>query len=227
MPQTLFTSRNGGVSAAPFDSMNLALHVGDDPKAVSVNRALLAKQIGISSDQLYFMNQVHGRNVAVIDEYSNSLNEPTADALFTRSKGKALAVLVADCTPLLLKSERAIAAVHVGRRGLVANVLEATLRLFAESGVSRNEISAELGPSICGDCYEVDLKTYTEVVAKTPRAATTIESHCLDISSGLKSQLESAEIAFTSSEICVKQTSGFFSYRREGQTGRQAGVIWL
>ena len=60
MPQTLFTSRNGGVSAAPFDSMNLALHVGDDPKAVSVNRALLAKQIGISSDQLYFMNQVHG-----------------------------------------------------------------------------------------------------------------------------------------------------------------------
>ena len=227
MPQTLFTSRIGGVSAAPFDSFNLALHVGDDPESVRSNRNRLAEQIGITRDRIFFMNQVHGNKVAVITENSTNEIEPTADALFTSAPGRALVVLVADCTPLLLKSSRAVAAVHVGRRGLVAEVMEATLELFDRAGVKRSEIAAELGPSICANCYQVDPKTYDEVVAKNSSSATTKEQSCLDINSGLKANLTRAGVAFTSAGICVKHDSGYFSYRNESRTGRQGGVVWL
>lgn len=227
MPQTLFTSRAGGVSVAPFDSFNLAQHVGDDPASVRSNRIILAEQIGISLEQIFFMNQVHGNLVATIDKDSSSSHEPTADALFTRTAGLALVVLVADCTPLLLKSASAVAAVHVGRRGLVAGVMEATLKLFLESGIKRDEITAELGPSICAPCYEVDLKTYEEVVKENPSSATSMEKHCLDIPGGLKANLQREGIKVESSKVCVKHDSGYFSYRNENRTGRQAGVIWL
>jgi len=227
MPETLFTSRAGGVSTAPFDSLNLALHVGDEPSSVTNNRKLLAEKIGISEASLFFMNQVHGNSVAVIDENSSAINEPTADSLFTEVKGKALAVLVADCTPLLLKSERAVAAVHVGRRGLVAGVIAEVLKHFDKAGIGRTEISAELGPSICANCYEVDVTTYEEVVAIVPGSATSAELHCLDISKGIEFQLNGAGVAFENSQICVRHSEGYFSYRRDPRTGRQAGVIWL
>jgi YfiH family protein len=227
MPQTLFTTRAGGVSAAPFDSFNLALHVGDNPDSVRANREILASQIGIETGKVFFMNQVHGNALSVIDENSDSSLEPTADALFTSTPGIALVVLVADCTPLLLKSTKAVAAVHVGRRGLVAGVMEATLQVFERAGIKRDEISAELGPSICADCYEVDMKTYEEVVEKNPDAATNIEQHSLDIAGGLKANLARAGIAFDYSKECVKHDPGYFSYRNASRTGRQAGVIWI
>jgi YfiH family protein len=227
MPQTLFTSRTGGVSRAPFDSFNLALHVGDDPLLVLQNRKLLAEKIGISNQNIFFMNQVHGNRVEVIDGASDSANEPTADALFTKERGKALVVLVADCTPLLLATERAVAAVHVGRKGLVARVIDATLQLFDEIGVERDEIKAELGPSICANCYEVDLKTYQEVIAQVPSTATTNEIHRLNISKGIEAQLTESGVTYKTSQICVRDTEGYFSYRRSAKTGRQAGVIWL
>jgi YfiH family protein len=227
MPQTLFTTRAGGVSSAPFDSLNLALHVGDHPDSVRANREILASQIGIETGKVFFMNQVHGNALSLIDENSDSSLEPTADALFTSTPGIALVVLVADCTPLLLKSAKAVAAVHVGRRGLVAGVMEATLQVFERAGIKRDEISAELGPSICADCYEVDMKTYEEVVEKNPDAATSIEKHSLDIAGGLKANLTRAGIAFDYSKECVKHDPGYFSYRNASRTGRQAGVIWL
>ena len=227
MPQTLFTSRTGGVSSPPFDSFNLAGHVGDDSNSVHANRKIFASKIGLSLDRIYFMNQVHGREVATIDASSISATEPTADALFTTLKGRALVVLVADCTPLLLKSEKAVAAVHIGRRGMVLDVLGATLKLFDVAGISRNEITGELGPSICKDCYEVDAKTYEEVVSEVPASATKKEKRCLDITAGIEAGLRSAGIAFKTSGICVRHSPGYFSYRREGQTGRQAGVVWL
>jgi YfiH family protein len=227
MPQTLFTTRAGGVSAAPFDSFNLALHVGDDPDSVRSNRGTLANRIGTEAEKVFFMNQVHGNSVAIIDENSNSSLEPTADALFTSTPGIALVVLVADCTPLLLKSTNAIAAVHVGRRGLVAGVMEATLKFFESAGIRRDEISAELGPSICADCYEVDLKTYEEVIEKNPDAATSIEKHSLNIAGGLRANLAREGIAFEYSRECVKHDPGYFSYRNASRTGRQAGVIWI
>lgn len=227
MAHTLFTSRVGGVSSPPFDSLNLAVHVGDDPNSVLKNRAILAELIGLDISRIYFMNQVHGREVAIIDENSDPTFAPSVDALFTTLSGRALTTLIADCTPLLLKSKGAVAAVHVGRKGLVAEVLEATLDVFQRHGISNSEITAEIGPSICRDCYEVDIDTYREVVSKNPATATDEIRHCLDVTGGLQNRLLRYGISFEVSPLCVAHDPGFFSYRRDDVTGRQAGVIWL
>ena len=118
MARRLFTNRLGGVSKPPFESFNLALHVGDDQNAVAENRTRLAALVGVSPDRLFFMNQVHGRDVAIIDELSDANIAPSVDALFTKVPGLALVTLIADCVPVLLYSEGAIAAVHIGRKGL-------------------------------------------------------------------------------------------------------------
>jgi YfiH family protein len=227
MAQTLFTSRLGGVSTPPFDSFNLAAHVGDEPVAVRRNREILAAMIGLPRNQIFFMNQVHGNAVAVIDENSDPEIAPSADALFTTTPGFAVVTLIADCTPLLMKSEKAVAAVHIGRKGLVAEVLEATLRVFSEHGVSNQEITGEIGPSICADCYEVDLVTYREVVSRNPAAATDETRRCLDVAGGVAARLKGAGIEFRRSDLCVRHTPGYFSYRRDEVTGRQAGIVWL
>jgi YfiH family protein len=227
MANTLFTSRSGGVSSPPFDSFNLATHVGDDELAVIKNREILASIIGLPRKQIFFMNQVHGNIVAVVDESSDPERAPTADALFTTTPNLALVALIADCTPLLLKSKSAVAAVHVGRKGLVAEVFEATLGFFNRHGVSNEEITGEIGPSICRDCYEVDLNTYREVVSLNPAAATDETRRCLDVAGGLAARLNGAGIKFRASPLCVRHSPGYFSYRRDEVTGRQAGVVWL
>lgn len=227
MAKTLFTSRSGGVSFPPFDSFNLANHVGDDPKSVLRNREILAEQIGIDISNIFFMNQVHGNDVAIVTESSDSNSAPDADALFTTLTGRALVTLIADCTPLLLKAEGAVAAVHVGRKGLVAQVLEATLTVFNQHGISNDSITAAIGPSICRNCYEVDIATYRDVVAVNPATATDEVQHCLDISGGLQDRLRRYGIPFKVAPLCVAHDPGFFSYRRSERTGRQAGVIWL
>ena len=173
------------------------------------------------------MTQVHGNKVAVIDKDSDPNHAPEADALFTSEPGFALATLIADCTPLLLKSNRAVAAVHVGRKGLVAEVLEETLGVFKRHGLEPSDLEAEIGPSICADCYEVDLQTYKEVVEKNPATATDEIRHCLDVAGGLKYRLEKYGIEYKQSALCVNHTPGYFSYRRDGVTGRQAGVVWI
>lgn len=231
MSRSLFTSREGGVSSAPYLSFNLATHVGDDVEAVHKNREILAASLGIVRHSLFFMNQVHGRDVAVIDENSSSADLPAVDALFTTSKGIALVTLVADCIPLLLHSPRAVAAVHVGRKGLIAGVFQETLKHFHNHGIDSSEIKAELGPSICGRCYEVDQILYQEVVSILPSTSTTYQSTAgkpsLDIEAGLISLLKSHGIQWNSSHLCTVHDSGYFSYRRDGITGRQAGVITL
>jgi hypothetical protein len=227
MVRTLFTSRIGGSSSPPFDSFNLATHVGDSAEAVAKNRETLASIVGLPLKQIFFMTQVHGNKVAVIDKDSDPNHAPEADALFTSEPGFALATLIADCTPLLLKSNRAVAAVHVGRKGLVAEVLEETLGVFKRHGLEPSDLEAEIGPSICADCYEVDLQTYKEVVEKNPATATDEIRHCLDVAGGLKYRLEKYGIEYKQSALCVNHTPGYFSYRRDGVTGRQAGVVWI
>lgn len=227
MAHTLFTSRVGGVSAPPFDSLNLATHVGDDVETVKKNREILASRIGLPLSSIYFMNQVHGRDVAVIDQNSDSTVAPSVDALFTTIPGKALVTLIADCTPLLLISTRAVAAVHVGRKGLVAGVFQSTLEHFHNQGITAGEIRAEIGPSICKGCYEVDLETYREVVNEIPEAGTDESRRCVDVSGGLQHLLKREGISFTVANECVLHDGGYFSYRRDDRTGRQAGVVWL
>lgn len=231
MSRSFFTSREVGVSSAPYLSFNLATHVGDDGEAVRKNREILASHMGVPLSSLFFMNQVHGNGVAVIDENSSAEDLPAVDALFTTMKGVVLITLVADCIPMLMHSPSAVAAVHVGRKGLLSGVFQETLKHFQHQGISNTEIRAELGPSICGRCYEVEQDLYHEVVSSLPATSTEFRSSAgkpsLDIQAGLVALLESAGIEWASSHICTMHDQGYFSYRRDGITGRQAGVITL
>lgn len=231
MSRSIFTSRAGGFSKAPFDGFNLASHVGDDASSVKANRAELAKKIGLPLQSIFYMNQIHGAAVAEIKADSDFTFAPSVDALFTTEKRVALVTLIADCVPLLLHSSDAVAAVHVGRKGLVAGVFQETLQIFKNHGITSSEISAEIGASICAQCYEVDIDIYEEVTKKIPQASTNNLSPngkpCLGVESGLIGLLEQQGIRWSSANQCTVHDSGYFSYRRDGSTGRQAGVIWL
>ncbi len=217
---TLFTDRRNGHSRAPYESFNLALHVGDDPLVVAQNR----DDLKALSAPLQFMNQVHGDDVVVVNEL---ISEPTADALITQNPDIALAVMVADCIPLLLVSDLVIAAVHVGRRGLVNGIALKTVSKMRELGAI--DIRAELGPSICGKCYEVPQDLADEVALLHPVASSMsgIGSPALDLPRALVAALDSVDVSSQVSSVCTLENHDYFSYRRHNITGRTAGVIWL
>ena len=217
---TLFTDRRNGHSRAPYESFNLALHVGDDPLVVAQNR----DDLKALSAPLQFMNQVHGDDVVVVNEL---ISEPTADALITQNPDIALAVMVADCIPLLLVSDLVIAAVHVGRRGLVNGIALKTVSKMREIGAI--DIRAELGPSICGKCYEVPQDLADEVALLHPVASSMsgIGSPALDLPRALVAALDSVDVSSQVSSVCTLENHDYFSYRRHNITGRTAGVIWL
>lgn len=222
MVQTFFTNRIGGISSPPYGSNNLALHVSDSSSSVSQNRRLLESLVGPTQ----YMNQSHGDNVALVDAPTD--HEPNSDAMVTCEMGIALAVLVADCIPLLMwdEVEHVIAVVHVGRKGLVNEVAMKTLNVMNSLGADR--IHAMLGPSICGNCYEVGQDVYDEVVAALPKARslTAKGSFALDLPGALSFELSREGVEVSRSPICTVENSNYFSYRRDGQTGRQAGLIW-
>ena len=216
-----FTKRTGGVSHGAFASLNLGDHVGDVPEDVARNRKILSDSVGPTQ----FMNQVHGNRIALIEEVTDEV--PTADALITGIPGITLAVMTADCIPLLLHSRESVAAVHVGRKGLVNGVAVKTIELMREMGATT--ISAIMGPSICGPCYEVSEDIYNEVVDLYPLAAarTITETFSLDLSKALAADLESVGVLADVSNECTVENSDYFSYRRDGVTGRQVGIISL
>lgn len=215
----IFTNRLGGVSKAPFDSANLGDHVGDNPDDVAENRAQLESQIGMP---IMFMNQVHGDTVVLVEDNKST---PTCDALITTEHKLAVAVMVADCIPLLLKSDVAVAAVHVGRKGLMNGVARKTIDAMRDLGAE--VIHSYIGPNICGGCYEVGEDIFRDVVSKYPSANSMNRSGktTLNLVAGLKSDLKDTVLLDLSS--CVLEDKNSFSYRRDGTTGRQAGVIWL
>lgn len=214
----IFTNRVGGVSAPPFDSANLGDHVGDDPHSVKENRTQLESQIGMP---IVFMNQVHGDTVVLVE---GATSPPTCDALITTEHKLALAVMVADCIPLLLKSDVAVAAVHVGRKGLMNGIARKTIDAMRDLGAE--VIHSYIGPSICGNCYEVSEEIFREVIERFPSANSQERTgkFTLDLVSGLKRDLKDTVLLDLSS--CVLEDKHAFSYRRDGITGRQAGVIW-
>jgi YfiH family protein len=216
-----FTKRTGGESHGAFASLNLGTHVGDDVEAVLKNRAILTSLVGPTQ----FMNQVHGDRIALIEEVTDEI--PTADALVTGIPGIALAVMVADCIPLLLSSRESVAAVHVGRKGLVNEVTRKTISVMRDMGAS--EITAILGPSICGSCYEVSEDIFREVMATHPAAEcrTPQGTFSLDLPKALLEVLQDEGIGVINEFQCTVESQDLFSYRRDGVTGRQAGVISL
>jgi polyphenol oxidase len=216
-----------GVSVAFTDTSagNLALHVGDDPAAVGRRRGHLERSIGVAPQSLRFMNQVHGTTVAVMDQASAA---PEADAMV--SCGLPLAVMVADCIPVLLAGESAegpvLAAVHAGRPGLAGGVIPAAVGSMTSLGASG--IRAWLGPSICGNCYEVPAGMQAEVAAEVPAARSTTSwgTPGLDLPAGARSQLERLGISVEYTGPCTLETASLFSYRRDKNTGRFAGLVW-
>lgn len=223
MFSTSFTNRNGGLSFPPYSSKNLAYHVGDDQEAVRGNRELVEAEFGPT----IYMNQVHGDSVVVVEGIP--MLEVTADALVTEQPNVALAVLVADCIPLLLWDEdkTCVAAVHVGRRGLLNGITEKTIEIMRAMGAGH--IHALLGPSICGRCYEVGADIYQGVVEAFPDAEsrTSKGSFALDLPKALYSQLARMDVSVMASKKCTVEDLEFYSYRRDRVTGRQAGVIRL
>jgi YfiH family protein len=227
----LFTSRSHGVSKPPFDQRNLALHVGDQPELVMKNRHDLAREIGLDPGSLYFMNQVHGSEVIQINpektgkvELASALPDAGAprecDALITRTPGVGLAVLVADCAPVIFMGEQSSAVIHVGWRGLFAGIVEKVALLMSEE-----RFRVHVGPTICGNCYEIGDDLRMEAVSRN----FVITERGLDIPSSiakiLKSNYAEQMIEFDWNGICTFEDSEYFSFRRSGVTGRSAGVV--
>jgi YfiH family protein len=212
-----FTDRRKGSSLGAYESLNFGFHVGDDPAAVTANRAVLGPT--------QFMNQVHGNDVVVVDRVLEQ--EPTCDALITTTKGISLAVMVADCIPLLLISQEAVAAVHVGRAGLLNKVAIKTLHHMRALGAV--QVHAILGPSICGKCYEVPFHMQQDVTADHPRALSTTHQGTpgLDLPAGLIADLTAEGVSYEASLICTIEDPFYYSHRRDNPTGRFAGVVSL
>ena len=185
------------------------------------------------------MDQVHGASVATVDSTTPApahdplgRTVPETDALVTTDPSTVLAVLVADCVPVLLADETAgvIGAAHAGRRGLHDGVVPATVERMVALGARPEQITARLGPAVCGLCYEVPAEMRDEVAEVAPAAAATTRqgTPALDIRAGLVEQLERVGVpAPIVSATCTVEDQEFYSYRRDGVTGRFAGVIWF
>lgn len=224
----LSTTRKGGVSVAPFDSFNVGLHVGDDEQAVLANREQLTNQL---PNPAVWLNQIHSSDVVVIDEDSDLNQVRSADALYTRVAKQPLAIMTADCLPVLLCSSTGdeIAAVHGGWRGLAQGILANTIAHFK---ASPSDIIAWFGPAIGPSEFEVGQEVkacFCELNANhqhafTPRG----DKYLADIYLLARQQLAQLGVVniFGGEHCTVSDKSQFFSYRRDGETGRMASLIW-
>jgi polyphenol oxidase len=227
-----FTDRWGGVSAVPYEELNLGGAVGDDSDAVLTNRELAAKSLGLDPGQVVWMNQVHGADVAVVDGPWGAEPVGEVDAIVTARRGLALAVLTADCVPVLLADPVAgiVAAAHAGRPGMIAGVVPAALRAMTDLGAEPSRIVARTGPAVCGRCYEVPEAMRAEVAAREPAAyaETSWGTPAVDVSAGVHAQLERLGVRDREqSPVCTRESSDHFSYRRDRTTGRLASYVWL
>ncbi|MDN5901193.1 MAG: peptidoglycan editing factor PgeF [Brachybacterium sp.] len=226
--RSLFTGRGGGVSAGDHAGLNLARHVGDDERSVERNRALLAGEIGAP---LVFVDQVHSADVHVLPA-TGPVPVLTADAMVTDRRDVALAIMVADCLPVLLSDPVAgvVAVAHAGRQGLLSGVLQRTVEAMAGLGARPEDLEASIGPSICGACYEVPAAMRDDAATLLPetRTLTSWGTPSLDLRAGAVAVLDAAGVPRASLDAehpCTLEDERFYSYRRAPRTGRFAGVI--
>jgi YfiH family protein len=227
----IVTSRSGGVSRDPYASFNLGAHVGDDPAAVAANRRRLADAAGLAPDHVLWMEQIHGATVQVVGGPRTQPVEAT-DGLVTATPGVAVAVLVADCVPVLLSDEVAgvVAAVHAGRVGAAAGVVPRALAAFRSAGGDPARSDALLGPAVCGACYEVPPDLQAAVESRLPGSAvrTRAGTTGLDLRAGLARQLAGLGLdRIVTDPRCTAEDPELYSHRRDGVTGRQAAVAWI
>ena len=202
--------------------------MGDDPAAVARNRATVAAALGLPpTDAWAWMQQVHGADVVRVD--AAPLTVPVADALVTTTPGLALAVVTADCAPIVLANDGAVGVVHAGHRGLVAGVIERALDAVRAAG--RGDVRALLGPCIRAARYEFserDLAPLVEAFGAQVAARTEWGTPALDLTAAVRAALTRAGVAhFEDTGICTSASRDHFSYRRDGVTGRQGAFAWL
>ena len=231
--KSLFTTRNGGVSGGKNDAyatLNLGCHVNDDLSDVDKNRTILSKHLPAAPK---WLKQVHGTTILCLDDEETSLQ---GDAALSRTTGKVCAVMVADCLPVFLcdKAGTTVAIVHAGWRGLAAGVIEKSV---VEMGKDQTEIIAWLGPAIGPKCFEVGEEVREVFVdhdrqsnsAFVPQHGGNGDKWLADIFQLARLRLASAGVtAVFGGDVCTySDPSRFFSYRRDGETGRMAALIWL
>lgn len=227
-----FTDRHGGVSRGDFDSLNLGFHVGDDPEDVAANRHELERYLGSS---IVWMSQTHSdvvRDAAHWDEGARGFpSVGEADGMII-DRGHvhgalAMAVMVADCVPLLLVDpvgQRA-GVVHVGRAGMDLEIAVRAIEQMVGRGSTPGDILAVVGPSICGECYEVDEKLATDVGSRHQAARVTTRwgTPGIDVAAGLKAQLDRAGVRVMDTRACTYEDRDFYSHRRATHEDRTAG----
>jgi YfiH family protein len=223
--ELVFTSRGRTVDG-PFGGFNLGGHVGDDPAAVEANRDALARELDLDRSRLLFMRQVHGTTVVeATGPWSSDV--PECDGIVTRATDLALVVLVADCVPVLLHDSAAgvIGALHAGRPGMTEGIVPEALRLMRRLGA--RDVAAVVGPSVCGRCYEVPEELVIAAARTSPVSATRswTGTPAIDVAAGVVDQLTSEGVAVEWVPGCTREDAHLYSYRRERQTGRFAGVV--
>lgn len=225
----LTTTRVGGVSASPYNTFNLGDHVGDDASAVAANRALLRKELKLPSEPIW-LKQVHGVNVV---DAATAASGVTADGAWTDRRGVVLAILTADCLPVFLcdRAGMKVALLHAGWRGLAAGVIEAGVRAL---GVPGEELLAFLGPAIGPAGYEVGNEVRAAFTSEDPRAGTAFLPRgdgrwAADLYGLAQMRLHALGVADVQYEdrCTCGEPEVFFSYRRDGATGRMASLIWI
>ena len=223
------TTRVGGVSRAPYDSFNLATHVGDDPAAVQSNRERLRAMLDLPAEPVW-LRQVHG--ITVVNA-GHVPGEPDADGAFATQPGAVCAVFTADCLPVLLcdRAGTRVAALHAGWRGLAGGIIEQGARALAAPGP---ELLAWLGPAIGLDAFEVGAEVRATFMAHDAAAASAFRSHgnnkyLADIYLLARQRLAALGVSAVSGggSCTVAESDRFYSYRRDGATGRMATLVWL
>jgi YfiH family protein len=223
------TDRHGGVSLPPYDSANVADHVGDDPDAVAANRRRIAVAAGlVEPTRWVWLEQVHGVQVHVATGPTGAA-PPQADAAVTATRGLPLAIVTADCAPIALACDDAIGAVHAGHPGLEHGVIEAAVTALRAIGTG--PVRAYLGPCIRPARYEFGADDLERLVTRFgPAVAGRTEQGGLafDVPAAVRISLEECGVdAFEDSGVCTSESAAHFSYRRDGVTGRQATIVTL
>lgn len=241
--RAVFTLRSGGLSRPPFDTLNLGLRTGDDPRAVVENRRRVQEALRLPSEPTW-LTQVHGAVVARLtraaapDSTEIEREPPCADAAVTRTPGRVCAVQVADCMPVLFAARdgSAIGAAHAGWRGLAAGVLEATVRALAEAPfhVTPDGLIAWMGPAIGPEHFEVGEEVRAAFLASDAQAGSAFARNIrgrwqCDLSALARRRLAASGVrgVYGGGWCTYSDGARFFSYRRNGQCGRMAALIWV
>lgn len=233
-----FRVPGANVGFTNVDAGNLAFHIlseTQDTQAVENNRLELEEHLGITPGTTNFVNQVHSAEVVMADDGWQSEQPRTADAIISPDGAHPLAIMVADCLPVVFTTNYlATAVAHAGRVGLLNGILENTVEALralpatGEQNIADRRIQAFIGPSICGGCYEVPADMKRTAIRKLPEAGskTTWGTPSLDLAAAAEAQLRRLGISVTRSDFCTREDTRLFSHRRSPGEGRIAGLVW-